>query len=136
MRKGYSLSDIGRTLKRGKSALWYELSKRRKKRRYDAVYAKHLSYVRMRRKRKEGKKIALDPTLRTFVETHLKDDQSPEAIEGRLKSVVRDVVSVSAYAIRRFIKSPYGRSIEVYRKRVFGKKRRTALRKRNLTVSA
>lgn len=105
--------------------MWYELSKRRKGRAYDASYAKHLSYVRMRQKRKEGKKIALDPELRAFVETHLKDDQSPEAIEGRLKTVVTNISSVSAYAIRRFIESPYGRKIEAYRTRVFGKKRHT-----------
>lgn len=118
------MGDIARTLKRGKSAVWYELSKQRKGRRYDATYAKHPSYVRMRRNRNEGKKIALDSNLRTFVETHLKDDQSPEATEGRLKRIVRDVSSVSAYAIRRFLESPYGRRIEAYRKHVFGKKRR------------
>ena len=80
------------------------MQKKRKGKRYDATYAKHLSYVRMRAKRKEGKKIALDPTLRPFVETELMDDQSPEAIEGRLTYVVKGLVRASATVIRRFIK--------------------------------
>ena len=130
--RGYSLEDIAAALKRGKSAVWYELSKRRKGRKYDAAYAKHLSYVRMRAKRKNGKKIALDPLLRDFVETQLKDDQSPEAIEGRLKRVPHIFGTVSAYAIRRFIESPYGRKIEAYRKRVFGTRRRTRTPKAKL----
>ena len=73
-RRKYSIREIARTLKRHVSGIWYELQKKRKEKRYDATYAKHLSYVRMRRKRKVGKKIALDPSLRSFVETHLLDD--------------------------------------------------------------
>ena len=79
----------------------------------------------MRHKRKEGKKIALDSILRTFVETHLMDDQSPEAVEGRLRHVEQNRGKVSAFAIRRFIDSPYGRRIEAHRKKIFKKKRRT-----------
>lgn len=78
----------------------------------------------MRAKRKEGKKIALDPMLRPFVETELMDDQSPEAIEGRLKYVMKGLVRTSATVIRRFIKSPYGRRIEAHRLNVFRKKHR------------
>ena len=78
----------------------------------------------MRRKRAEGKKIACNKELRHFVETHLLDDQSPEAIAGRLQDVEKTLVPVSAYAIRRYIKSPYGRHIEAHRAKVFRKKRR------------
>lgn len=124
-RRGYSLKEIAKTFKRVKSAIWYELQKRRKGKRYDAAYAKHLSYVRMRAKRKEGKKIALDGALRTFVEDELMDDQSPEAIEGRIKYVETKLNDASAFAIRRFIKSPYGRRIEAHRLKVFKKKRRS-----------
>lgn len=123
-RRGYSLQEIAETFKRVKSAIWYETQKKRNGKRYDAVYAKHLSYVRMRAKRKEGKKIALDRPLRQFVEQGLMDDQSPEAIEGRIKCVETKLNRASAFAIRRFIKSPYGRRIEVHRLKVFKKKRR------------
>ena len=78
----------------------------------------------MRRKRREGKKIALDPVLRSFVEHHLLDDQSTEAIEGRLTVQEKNIKYVSARAIDRYIKSPYGRKIEVYRARLHRKKRR------------
>lgn len=124
MKRGYSLQDIADTFRRVKSAIWYELQKKRTGKHYDATYAKHISYVRMRAKRKEGKKIALDPTRRPFVETELMDDQSPEAIEGRLKYVVKGLVRASATVIRRFIKSPYGRRIEAHRLKVFRKSRR------------
>lgn len=77
----------------------------------------------MRANRKAGKKIALDKELRNFVETELMDDQSPEAIEGRLAYVERNLASVSAFAIRRFIASVYGRRIEAHRAKVFKRKR-------------
>ena len=50
------------------------------------------------------------------------DDQSPEAIEGRLAHVERKLTPVSAFAIRRFITSVYGRRIEAHRTKVFKKK--------------
>ncbi|MBU6430990.1 IS30 family transposase [Patescibacteria group bacterium] len=101
------------------------MQKRRKGKLCNAAYAKRLSYVRMRAKRKEGKKIALDGALRTFVEDGLMDDQSPEAIEGRIKHVETNLERTSAFAIRRFIKSPYGRRIEAHRLKVFKKKCRS-----------
>ena len=123
-RKRYSISEIARSFRRPKSVIWYELQKKRKKRKYNAEYAKHLHYLRMRRKRKSGKKIAMDSDLREFVETHLMDDQSPEKISKRLKRIEKDISFVSASAIRRYIKSVYGRRIEWHRSLVFKKKRR------------
>lgn len=70
-----------------------------------------------------GKRIALDPPLRAFVEMHLMDDQSPERIANRLKRVETHLTYASASAIRRYITSPYGRRIESHRARVFRKKR-------------
>lgn len=100
------------------------MQKKHKNKKYDALFAKHVSYVRMRRKRTEGKKIAIDPLLRSFVENNLLDDQSPEAIAGRLVNVETNIPSSSARAIRRYIKSPYGRRIEIHREKVFRKRRR------------
>lgn len=79
----------------------------------------------MRRKysRAVGRTIALDADLRSFVEMHLLDDQSPENIALRLKRIETDVSYASASAIRRYIKSPYGRKIESHRAKVFRKKR-------------
>jgi transposase, IS30 family len=122
--KGYSLSAIARTLKRVKSGIWYELQKARKGKRYDAKVAEHMTYVRRRYNRAVGKKIALDRDLRKFIETHLLDDKSPEEISKRLKRVEKHFVYVSGSAIRRYIRSVYGRRIESHRAKVFKKKRR------------
>ena len=110
---------IARTLKRVKSGIWYELQKARKGRPYDAKVAEHTTYVRRRYNRAVGKKIALDKDLRKFVETHLLDDQSPEEISKRLKRVEKHLSYVSGSAIRRYIKSVYGRRIESHRAKVF-----------------
>ena len=106
-----------------KSAIWYELTKTRKEHPYDSAYANHISYVRRKYSRAVGQKIALDKDLKKFVETHLLDDQSPEEISKRLKRVEKRLVYVSGSAIRRYIKSVYGRRIESHRAKVFKKKR-------------
>lgn len=78
----------------------------------------------MRAKRKEGKKIALNRELREFVEAQLLDDQSPEGIAGRLRSERLALPAVSAFTIRQYIKSVYGRRIEIHRAKVLKKRRR------------
>ena len=78
----------------------------------------------MRRNRFIGRKIALKAELQDFIEKHLLDDQSPEEISKRLKRVEKHLPYVSAFAIRRYIKTPYGRRIEAHRAKVFKKKRR------------
>lgn len=111
-------------LGRRKNVIWYEAQKKRKGRPYDAAYAHHLSYVRRKYSRAVGRTIALDPNLRSFVEHHLRDDQSPEGVSLRLKRIEKNLLYASASAIRRYIKSPYGRRIEAHRIRVFRRKHR------------
>lgn len=115
---------IARTLKRVKSAIWYELQKARRGRPYDAKVAEHTTYVRRRYNRAVGKKIALDRDLRKFVETHLFDDQSPEEISKRLKRIEKHLPYISGSAIRRYIKSVYGRRIESHRAKLSTRKQR------------
>jgi len=124
--------EIARTQRRGKSAIWYELNKKRKGRKYDALYAKHLSYVRMRKQRQIGKKIVSSKELRKFIEKNLMDDQSPEEISKRLRRVEKHLPYISASAIHRFIKSPYGRRIEAHRAIIFKKKRRKGGRQKQI----
>jgi transposase, IS30 family len=123
---------MAKTFHRPKSGIWYELQKKRTGKKYDAEYARHLNYVRMRSKRKSGKKIASDKNLRSFVERHLMDDQSPEEISKRLKRVEKDLPYVSGSAIRRYIRSVYGRRIEYHRSQVFKKKRRRIAARKHL----
>ena len=119
----YSIGEMAKTLKRSKSSIWYELQKRHKRRKYESKFANHVSYVRMRRNRAVGRKIALNQELESFIGKHLFDDQSPEEISKRLKRVEKYLPYASASAIRRYIKSPYGQRIEAYRDKVFKKKR-------------
>lgn len=91
-----------------------------------------MTYVRMRKKRLVGKKIISNKDLRTFVERCLMDDQSPEEISKRLKRIEKNIPYVSATAIHRFIKSPYGRRIEAHRDKVFKKKKHSGGRKKQI----
>jgi transposase, IS30 family len=107
--------------------VWYEFTKnKRKGRAYDVAAAAHKAYVRARRNKKVGKKIARDAEMQRVVEDFLMDDQSPEMISGRIKKHMRHVHTVSARAIRRYIRSVYGRRIESHRARIFKKYRKRA----------
>jgi len=130
-KKRYSLADIGEMFHRPKSGIWYELRKKRKGRKYDAEYAKHITYLRARKDRKVGKKIVMNPDLKVFVEKHLMDDQSPEEISKRLKRIEKQLPYASGSAIRRYLRTGYAVRIANRRKKIFKKRRRkTAHRKR------
>lgn len=62
-------------------------------------------------------KIVSDQQLKKFVDRHLYDDQSPEAIAGRIECHEKNLTYVSKDSIYRYIKSVYGRRIEFYRKK-------------------
>ena len=75
-------------------------------------------------------KIVQHPELRAFVTKHLLDDQTPEAIAGRLEQQTKLPV-VSNVSIRNFIASVYGRRIEHKRnqRRVNRKRRKNSSKK-------
>ncbi len=62
-------------------------------------------------------KIVQSKELREFVEANLYDGQSPPNISGRIRKHEKDFVSISKNIIYGYIKSPYGRRIEAYRKK-------------------
>jgi transposase, IS30 family len=66
----------------------------------------------------------MDASLRLTVEGYLKDNQSPEMIEGRIKIHHKKIPTISSRAIRRFIASPYGRRFEIQRKKLLKKRRK------------
>ena len=73
-------------------------------------------------------KIAENSELQKYVDNHLYDDQSPEAIAGRIKKHEKHLPKVSKNSIRRYIESIYGRRVEYHRtnqkrKRKRGRKR-------------
>lgn len=123
-RKGYSLREIARLLGRSVSTISEEQQRNKVKNRYHAKKAEHKAYVRRRYAKYQGMKIVKNPKLRKQVEAWLVDDQSPEAIAGRLRKHER-LPYVSKNSVYRFIASPYGRRIEYLReKRKLNRKRR------------
>ena len=60
-------------LKRAKSSISYEVSKKRKGGAYKADFAAHKTYVRRRRNRFVTKKIVADKELRKFIDDKLKE---------------------------------------------------------------
>lgn len=94
------------------STLSDELRRNRVKEKYHPKKAQHKAYVRRKYSKFQGMKIVMHQPLRTFVEKELWEGQSPEAVSGRLKTGKENLPYVSKNSIRRFIKSPYGRSIE------------------------
>ncbi len=73
-------------------------------------------------------KIAEHRDLQKYVDDGLYDDQSPEAIAGRVAKYEKHLPSISKDSIRRYIKSVHGRRVEHHRvqqrrKRKWGRKR-------------
>lgn len=60
-------------------------------------------------------KIAENSALQKYIDDHLYDDQSPEAIAGRIKKYEKQLPKVSKNSIRRYIESVYGRRVEYHR---------------------
>ena len=84
---------------------------------YDPKKADHKAYVRRKYAKYQGMKIVSNPVLREYVDTHLRDGQSPEAVAGRIREVDTHLPCVSKNTIYRYLKSVYGRSLENLRRR-------------------
>lgn len=77
-------------------------------------------------------KIVENPELRKFVERSLLEGRSPESITGRINNHKKELPNVSADSIERFLKSVYGRKIEMRRQKL---KHRRKYRRRRLKVT-
>lgn len=130
-KKKYSIRDIAKTLGRSPSTISEELKINAVRNEYDGAKAHQKSYVRRRSARFQGKKIAMQNSLRSFVEEKLRDDLSPASISGRLGGHEHDLPSCGKDSIYRFLKSPYGRQIEYEREK---KKRHRKSRKKSASL--
>lgn len=121
------MRDISRLLGRSVSTISDEITRNKVRGNYDSKKAQHKAYVRRKYAKYQGKKIVDSLPLREFVEDNLLDDQSPEAIAGRLDTQTA-LPAVSNITIRHFIASPYGRRIEYirYLRRLNRRRRRRA----------
>lgn len=117
------MREIADRLGRAVSTISDELSRNRRKGRYIPEKAEEKAYQRRWQVQKIGKKIIRYKELRAFVEKHLHEGQSPEAVAGRLKREGK-LPLVSKDAIYRYIKSVHGRLLEYIRsKRGLGRRR-------------
>lgn len=107
-----SLRFIARKLGRSVSSISDEIRQNSVGGKYKAEKAEHKARVRRQNSKLQCLKVAMDPELKKFVTLNILDDQSPEGISGRIKEVRKDLQSVSAKAIYKFIWSPHGRKIE------------------------
>jgi transposase, IS30 family len=106
------------------STLSEELKRNKVKGAYDAKKADHKAYVRRKESKFQGMKIVAHPELRSFVETYLREDQSPGNLAGRIRKREPQLPSISKDSIYRYLKSPYGRDIEGIRALKRPKRRR------------
>lgn len=126
--KGYSFREIARQLGRSHTNIRDEIKRNSVNGEYDPKKADHKAYVRRKYSKYQGKKIAEHHELQKYVNKHLYDDQSPEAIAGRINKHEKHLPGISKNSIRRYIKSVHGRRVEYHRvqkkrKRRWAKKR-------------
>lgn len=128
--KGRSIRWIANQLACGKSSIGEEIKQGSVKGVYRADVAQRRAEKRRREAKQKCLKVAIDPVLKAYVTTQLKDDQSPEGIAGRLRCIDTHLPYANKHAIYAFVKSVHGRPLEkhLYRKRVkrkSGRKRGT-----------
>lgn len=128
---GKGVNAIARMRKRSTSSISEEIRMGSVKGVYKAARAQKKADLRRKQSKQQCLKVALDPRLKEYVTALIKEDQSPEAIAGRLKEVDTHVPYASPKAIYHFVRSGHGGPIEhhLYRKRVHrkgGPKRGTA----------
>lgn len=93
------------------SSISEEINKNSIKGIYDPFKANHKAYVRRHSASYRGQKIVKNYELREFVEINLLEEQSPEAISGRIKYHEKHLPNVSKDTIYRYLRSPYGKAI-------------------------
>jgi IS30 family transposase len=113
-------------LNRSISSVFDEIKRNSVKGEYDPKKANDKARIRRQEAKYQGMKIVRDGKLQKTIEKLLYDDQTPEAIAGKLRKGGKDISWASKDSIYRYIKSPYGRKIEVHRK----KRKKYRIRKR------
>lgn len=114
VKEGYGVNKIAERLHRSKSSISEERKRNSVRGIYTAKKAHRKAYQRRWRVRHEHLKVAMDNTLREYVEEKLKIFWSPEAISGRILSIETHIPSVGKDAVYAFVKSVYGRNLEQF----------------------
>lgn len=113
--EGVRIRTIAKRLGRSPNTISYEVRENGVRGTYDAKKAQFKAEQRRKNAKFQGMKIVEDGELKKFVDKHLLDDMSPEAIAGRTMKHEKDVSAISKDSIRRYIESPYGTKVAWHR---------------------
>jgi IS30 family transposase len=120
LKKKRGVRWIARALDRSPSTISEEIRLGKVKGVYRADRAEAKAKLRRKQSKQQCLKVAMEPTLKSYVTEQLIDDQSPEGISGRIEKIDTHIAYASTKAIYHFVKSVHGRPLEhhLYRKRV------------------
>lgn len=131
--KGYSIREIAKSIKRGKSTISYEIINNSVKGIYDPIKAQNKARLRKRMRRLQYSKIEYYPELKRFIIEKLKTHWNPDEISGYLKLHRKEYDwYVSKTAIYDWLRTPRGERhcVNLYSKRKVIKKRKKNKTKR------
>lgn len=118
--KGKGVRAIARALSRSPSSISEEIKLGSVKGVYRTDRAEEKARLRRTQSKQQCLKVAMDPVLKAYVTTQIKDKQSPEGISGRIREIDTHLSYASTKAIYNFIDSSHGGPLEhhLYRNRV------------------
>lgn len=111
LKKGYSLRDIGRALKKSPSSVSREVMRNSVQGVYDPQKAAHKTYVKRRYSKYQGMKVREHPELEAYIAKKLRQDWAPDVIAGRWKLERTLPVTITAKGIYKYLYSPYGQHL-------------------------
>ena len=110
LKKGYSLREIGRALKRNPSSVSREIKENSVKGIYDPHKANHKAYVKRKYSKYQGMKVQEHPELRRYIEEKLLLHWSPDVIAGCWNKK-HHLLTITAKGIYKFLYSVYGQRL-------------------------
>lgn len=109
---GKGVREIARMIGRSPSSVSEELKHNSVRKKYSRQRAELKARLRRKQSKLHCLKVAMDPELKKYVTENIENDQSPEAIAGRLKYVEKGIQYASTKSIYKFVHSVHGRKIE------------------------
>lgn len=114
LKKGYSIRDIGKALKKNPSSISREITNNSVNRVYDPDKSHHKAYVKRLYAKYQGMKIKDDSWLEGYIQKKLKRKWTPEEIAGRLRFENNNQTVISFKAIYQYLDTPFGESHKKY----------------------
>ena len=129
--KEYSIREIAKSMKRGKSTISYEIKHNSAKGIYDPIKAHNKSRLRKRMRRLQYSKIEYYPELKRFIIEKLTKGWNPDEIAGYLKLHKKEYGwFISKTAIYDWLRTSRG---ERYCRYLYSKRKTIKKRKKNKT---